>query len=175
VFCSVMLYHATKKKLWSLSRTGFRFFATTLLLGMASSLASASLGSEQELFAIRPAARLLSLTLAAAGAAKLVWELGILAHLRDKQLTELKRTALILTGELRPFFLYRLALGVAFGILCPLLTARAWNAAAILHRPSVVAGGIVGLLGLCLAELLERVLFFRAVNAPRMPGHWGGS
>jgi len=172
VACSVMLYHATKKELWSVSRTAFRFFATTALLGMASTVATAATGAPGALAASAPGARALALALAGLGACKVLWELGMVAHLRDKRLTELKRTAVLLTGELRPLFAWRVVLGVVFGVLCPWLTARAW-ALPTVDKSAVLAGGALGVAGIAVAELLERMLFFRAVCVPRMPGHWG--
>jgi Fe-S-cluster-containing dehydrogenase component/DMSO reductase anchor subunit len=170
VLCSVMLYHATKKELWSVSRTGFRFFATTAVLGMASAILAAA--TARDLGALAPGARSMALVLAAVGACKLLWEFGMVAHLRDKQLTELKRTAVLLTGELKPLFASRVFLGIAFGVLCPLLTAHAWGAPAV-HRASVIVGGVLSVAGIAVAEILERMLFFRAVCVPRMPGQWG--
>ena len=172
VLCSVMVYRATRRRLWSGPRTAVRFFATTLLLGMASALASAAASSRPGLSAFAPGARSLATALATLGMAKLLWELGILLHLADRQRTDLKRTALLLTGRLRPIFAYRIALGVAFGVIGPLLSAQAWSAAEV-DRASVVVSGVVVLCGLTLAEMLERSLFFRAVSAPRMPGNWG--
>jgi DMSO reductase anchor subunit len=172
VLCSVMLYHATKKELWSVARTGFRFFATTALLGMASAILTAATARAGELAALAPGVRALALGLAALGGGKLLWEAGMVAHLRDKRLTQLKRTAVLLTGRLRALFTARVALGVAFGVLCPLLTARAWGAPAI-DETWVLVGGALSLAGIAAGELLERMLFFRAVCVPRMPGHWG--
>jgi Fe-S-cluster-containing dehydrogenase component/DMSO reductase anchor subunit len=172
VLCSVMLYHATQKKLWTLSRTGFRFAATTAVLGMASSLASAATAPADQLALFRDGARSLAMALATLVTAKLLWEIGALAHLRDKRLTELKRSAVLLLGELRPLFVYRLVLGFGFGVVCPLVTAHLWNAP-IVNQPRLLVSAFVGLVGLCLAEIGERMLFFRAVCAPRMPGHWG--
>jgi formate dehydrogenase iron-sulfur subunit len=172
VFCSVMLYHATKKELWSMSRTGFRFFATALVLGMASSLVSAATARADRLDASASGVRRLAFALAAIVVSKLLWEVGTVAHLRDLQLTALKRTAVLLAGELRPIFVYRVTLGFLFGVLGPLLTAHAWGVSSV-DRASVLAGGLLCLAGLTVAEILERMLFFRAVCEPRMPGLWG--
>src|SRR6185295_17748268 len=36
VACSVMIYHATRKAWWTASISGFKFFKTTVLLGLAA-------------------------------------------------------------------------------------------------------------------------------------------
>jgi Fe-S-cluster-containing dehydrogenase component/DMSO reductase anchor subunit len=172
VACSVMLYHATKKELWSVSRSAFRFFATALIMGMATSLAIAATAHAEQLGASAKGAASLALLLAATVGAKLLWEVEALVHLRDKKLTSLKRTAMLLTGELRHLFVGRLALGLVFGVFFPLFAAQAWGAGAV-QQSSVLALGLIALAGLCAGEFLERRLFFRAVCEPRMPGHWG--
>ena len=44
---------------------------------------------------------------------------------------------------------------------------------ALLAIPAAFASPWLGLLFLLAAELIERVLFFRAVSAPKMPGNFG--
>jgi formate dehydrogenase iron-sulfur subunit len=167
VFCSVMLYVKTAREYWSLSRTGSRFFASAALLGMATTLVSlAAFGGGTA--PARAAAAGVAKLLALVAGGKLLWELMIFLHLGDKQLGSLKRTALLLKGELAREALARLLLGATGGVALPLLLAQL-----CLHRGSQSAIVTVALLGFAAsvaAELIERVLFFRAASPPRMPG-----
>jgi len=92
--------------------------------------------------------------------------------LRHKQHTPLKRTAMLLTGELGMLNIQRFFLGVVGGIDIPLVLV---NESALAtdggfhHMFTAIA--IVWILGfLLLGELTERYLFFRAVVSPKMPG-----
>jgi hypothetical protein len=109
------------------------------------------------------------LPLAVVSALKLLTDAQIFLHLRTRGLGELKRTALLLVGELRQTAALRFVLGALGTGLSLALSSGA---------PTI---GTVGMLvfvltvwGTLLAsELLERVLFFRAVSAPKMPGAIG--
>jgi formate dehydrogenase iron-sulfur subunit len=96
----------------------------------------------------------------------------VLHHLHDSKLTPLKRTAILLTGELRRVVLLRVILGAAGGILLPGLVLAADMAISPKDCPPIVSGlALVLLLLLTLAgELLERYLFFTASVALKMPG-----
>jgi Fe-S-cluster-containing dehydrogenase component/DMSO reductase anchor subunit len=87
-------------------------------------------------------------------AAKLAVELAPLGHLGDRAHGELKRSALLLVTHLRRSFVVRIALAVLGFAL------------AALGAP------VVGLAVLVGGELLERVLYFSAAAAPRMPGRF---
>ena len=116
--------------------------------------------------------RVFLLILIAASLAKLVIEGLVLHHLRDKKQTPLKRTAILLTGELRRVVLARVILGAAGGILLPGLLLAADTAVSPQDYPPI-ASGLALLLVLLLTlsgELLERYLFFTASVAPKMPG-----
>ena len=119
---------------------------------------------------VGPAARLLAI----ATGVKLAWEASILIRLADRQLGSLRRTALLLVGDLRAEAGARLLLGVLGGVLAPLGVAHLADAGAMgatgnrSHGALIVAA--VGALLLVGAELCERALFFRAASPPRMPG-----
>jgi formate dehydrogenase iron-sulfur subunit len=157
VGCSVMVYGATKRAHWQASRTALRFYGSTLLLGTATLLLTTTLSGSPP--------RLLGLVLATVTTVKLTMELAGLRHLRDRQHTALKRTALLMTRELRPLTTLRVAAGLGGGVLLPLLLVggghdRAWS-----------LGLSVALFALSLAgELTERYLFFAASTTPKMPG-----
>jgi DMSO reductase anchor subunit len=167
VFCSVMLYVKTAREYWSASRTSFRFFASAAVLGMATTAVSLATFAGDTVGARAATAGVAKLLATVAGA-KLLWELVVFVHLGDTQLGSLKRTALLLKGELVREAGARLLLGVAGGVALPLLLAQL-----CLHRGSqgaIVAVALLSFLASVGAELLERVLFFRAASPPRMPG-----
>jgi Fe-S-cluster-containing dehydrogenase component/DMSO reductase anchor subunit len=166
VFCSSMLYHATLRRFWSISRTSFKFFTTSAVLGLAATIAVAVFSAV--LFDAAPhALGALCVALACAEALKLAGELSSLLHLREHQQSELKRSALLLRGELWPLLRARLAAGVVGGIAAPLLLAHSL-ASGISAIDVFIAFVLV--VGATAGELLERLLFFAAVSAPKMPG-----
>jgi DMSO reductase anchor subunit len=106
---------------------------------------------------------------AIAGAAKLAAEWPIFRQLQTEDYSSLFKTALLLVGELGLLHRWRVALGVIGGILLP----------ASIALQSSIASGSTGLLAteaafafaLCLGgELIERRLFFVAVQPVKMPG-----
>jgi formate dehydrogenase iron-sulfur subunit len=167
VFCSVMVYAATLKRFWSFAHSAMRFFTTTLALGLSATLAAAVTAGALDASVALAGTRSLCATLIVVVLLKLGYELSLLGHLRDKQQSELKRSALLLAGELAPLLRWRLAAGVLGGLALPLLL---W-----LRLPDTLAALEVALAFATLAtmlagELLERLLFFAAVSSPRMPG-----
>jgi formate dehydrogenase iron-sulfur subunit len=158
VLCSVMVYAATRRAAWRTPLTTVRFLLSTLVLGSAMvALIATWISAERErLFAL----------LALSAAAKLVFELAVFRHLSQRQHTELKRTALLMLGDLATVTFWRFACGGFGGVF---LAALVWIA-----RPSdgplaiVVSAAIFSLV--LVGELLERHLFFAATTAPRMPG-----
>ncbi len=150
LICSVMVYVDTRRVFWRFAHTAPRFLGTAILLGLASALPMPG------------APRTLGFALALSTMLKLAVEgraLAALAGDRD-EITPALQTAQLLTGPLRAVNELRLlaaagaillALAVALAVVPP---AAAWIA-----------------LGLSLGgELTERYLFFRAVDAPKMPG-----
>jgi DMSO reductase anchor subunit len=136
---------------WRFANTAPRFLGTAVVLGLAAALASPG------------APAWLGLALALATLAKLGFEARALAALSDSpdEITPQRQTALLLTGRLRGVNELRLCLGLGGGVLLPLAVGSgaapgwlAWPALAL-----VIAG-----------EIIERSLFFRAVDAPKMPG-----
>lgn len=171
VFSSVMLYHVTHRRWWSGGRTGFKFALTSAVLGLATILsgtfAVAALNGEPLNAELIAFGRRGAQGLAALALLKLAGEASVLFHLRDHQQGDLKRTALLLWGELRPLMLWRFFLGGLGGVLLPLalltnLAPDGFGAA--------VTGSLAGLMALLAAEIIERMTFFSALSAPRMPG-----
>jgi formate dehydrogenase iron-sulfur subunit len=172
VACSVMLYKVTQREWWSGGRTAFKFFLTAGVLGTATtSLTYAGaafwLGAVQGMEAN---IRLLAWLLMALTGFKLLGEATVLLHLFDRKLGDLKRTALLLRGQLVQLFVARLGLGALGGLLLPLLLTTSM-------AQLTAAGQLVFLISSALlllaGELLERMLFFKALSAPKMPGAIG--
>jgi Fe-S-cluster-containing dehydrogenase component/DMSO reductase anchor subunit len=168
VGCSVMLYVKTAREWWSGARTAFRFYATAAVLGLAVTLVSLLAFGCGPGGQVCVGTTLAAHLLAVASGAKLAWETSILLHLGDKQLGSLRRTALLLLGDLRREAGARLALGLAGGVFAPLVVAHLAADGDVPSAALVVA--ILGCASLVASELLERALFFRAASPPRMPG-----
>jgi formate dehydrogenase iron-sulfur subunit len=174
VFCSVMVYVATRRAHWRVTRTGPRFFGTTLLLGaaavlMVSLLTAGTLGGTAGTARL---VRTLLLVVMAASGGKLLAEASVLRHLKGTQHTVGKRVALVMLRDLERQTLARFLCGAVGGIVIPGL--------ALMVLPAVLAGGgftpglrvsaVASLVLLLIGELLERYLFFKAAPASRMPG-----
>jgi DMSO reductase anchor subunit/ferredoxin len=164
VFCSVMVYVATRREQWSAAQTGIKFFGTMIVLGCAAVFAVSALTLPLEGGASDGPRALLWLVLPV-NAIKLAFEASALLRARDRRSSPLKRMALVMLGDLGPVTRARFACGIAGGVLLP-LTIVLGNLEVSATRALAVA-----LLGVLLAgELLERYLFFRAAPASRMPG-----
>jgi formate dehydrogenase iron-sulfur subunit len=170
IFCSVMVYHDTRREFWSFPRTAFRFFGTTLLLGAASVCAVAcfaSTGSEN-LSTVRLSASLL----VCFTVSKLAGETGLVTVMdTDAYPAIAERSARLIAGPLQFAWVSRLALGFLGGIAIPLAGLANLAAFGTPFSPVVLSvwGAFVLLLTIT-GEILERYLFFTAVMAPKMPG-----
>jgi DMSO reductase anchor subunit len=174
VFCSVMIYVDTRRAFWNLPLTTFKFFMTAVVLGVPAALFVALLGAAwSEALTARAVmegfGRRLLQGLVAALVVKLAVEALVLTHLRDKKHTPLKRTALLLTGELARVALGRFGAGVLGGIVLPGLLLVGVAPHGLGAAFTGVVMGLV-LVFTLLGELLERHLFFTAAVAPKMPG-----
>jgi formate dehydrogenase iron-sulfur subunit len=166
VFCSIMIYQDTRRTFWRMTMTSLKFFGTTMLLGPATLLFTLSLwaafapGVESQP-AIQPVIHTLYAVVLVIATAKLGWEARVFSHLRDAGWTNMKRTALLMVGELKSTAIGRFGCGVAGGILLPLL---GWSGLSGIGLVSFIFGLLL------IGELLERYLFFTAVIPPKMPG-----
>jgi len=166
VYCSVMVYHATKRTFWLRNRTGPRFFGTTAVLGISGLLlVSVLAGSHHGTAGLRP----LATTLWILTIVKLGLEASIFTHLSDRHNSSLKRTAKLHWEVQRTAFQWRVGCGIIGGILMPLLLANLLGTPALGHTTAIALAGGAFLLSLC-GEFLERYLFFTAVVALKMPG-----
>ena len=159
VGCSVMVYHAVRRPFWRASIGGVKFAGTTVVLGLATGLAS--------LGASRPDATIIPMIAGAlmlATAAKLGFESR---DRREQDGEPLRRTAWLLHGPLRRPAGLRCFLGAAGGLVMP---ALAIAAAVSGDRGAASAAAVLALTASIVGELIERSLFFRAVTRPKMPG-----
>jgi DMSO reductase anchor subunit len=166
VVSSMMIYRDTRRTFWRMKFTALKFTGTTSLLGPATVLFTMTLQSVfAPSIAAQPAFRhvvvLLCGFLAIATTAKLLWELTVFAHLHDREWTDMKRTALLISGVLKRVCIPRFVCSALGGVMFPVLVMFG-------VLPPVFATAILpfSLLG----ELLERYLFFTAVIPPKMPG-----
>jgi formate dehydrogenase iron-sulfur subunit len=151
LFCSIMIYVDTRRTFWRFGSTAPRFFGTGVVLSLAA------------LVALSSAPQIPSLLLALATVTKLVIEANALATLRDDNpaSTSARKTALLLSGPLRHANELRALAGLTGGVLAPLALASGALSPAVAWFALPV---------ILLGELVERMLFFRAVDAPKMPG-----
>jgi Fe-S-cluster-containing dehydrogenase component/DMSO reductase anchor subunit len=144
LFCSVMIYVDTRRVFWRLATTAPRFFGSAAVLGLAGVLTGPD------------APQFLGFMLAGLTLGKICLE----ARALDPT-TGGKTAQLLLSQPLRSVNELRVAAAVLGGLLPPLLRADgAGPAVAWLALALLLAG-----------ELAERYLFFRAVDAPKMPGN----
>ena len=155
VLCSIMVYHVVRRAFWRFASAGPKFFGTTVVMGLALA------------FLVRDGAGAVSLWLMAATCVRLALDCQVLVHLRDDWLTPARRTALLLRGVLAPLAVARVGLGVVGGLLLP---ATAFTLGATLPPWMGAALAVGSCLTLLAGEILERILFFRAVVRLKMPG-----
>jgi DMSO reductase anchor subunit len=176
VFCSTMIYVFTQRECWSLIRVGTRFALTSALLGVAAMWLSIMVSTlavpSPALFAlVHECGPMLCWTLVASAITKLTWEAAVFCHLWLRKMTPLKRSALLMRGELSNVTLARFALGLLGGVILPsMLVGDVATLAAgtglvqfVVMTALLFAASLAG-------ELLERYLFFAACAAPQMPG-----
>jgi DMSO reductase anchor subunit len=173
VVCSVLIYSDTRRELWRGSRTVFRFFSTSVILGsatiIASSLAAAlwlGLAATQEIGDI---GRRLGVLLIVVTTLELAVDVSIFRHRFARRHTALKRTALLMGGELKRITSGRFGLGLLGGIVLPGIVLAS-SASRDGEAGATLVVALVSLALLVAAELCERHLFFSAVVAPKMPG-----
>lgn len=145
-----MVYADTGRAFWSLRWTAPRFAGTAVLSGLAVA------------WMLRPGWETGSL-LGFATALKLAAEIAVLKHAdSDADLwTQLRRTAVLQRGPLRPLLCLRLLLGVIGGLLLPYGVGTG----------AIPAGYAVAAFPILLSgEIAERLLYFTSVSPDKMPG-----
>jgi hypothetical protein len=167
-----MIYVVVRRELWSFGRVATRFLLTTAVLGIAVvwlSILIVSLTSPSPTLhlLVQEYGTALCLSLISVSGVKLTWEATLFRGLLLRQMTPLKRSALLMSGELANIALARFAAGIFGGVLMPLLLLSALHASE--EARFVVATSLI-FLACLVGEVLERYLFFTACAAPRMPG-----
>jgi len=151
LFCSVMVYVDTRRVFWRFTQTAPRFFGSAAILGFATA------------FALHPHSVPLASALFASTLLKLGVELRVLRPLNDADdaPTPARQTARLLRGPLHVTQGLRLLAALAGGVWLPFM-------AIVQIAPAAAAGGALALS--FAGEFIERALFFRIVDAPKMPG-----
>ncbi|MEZ0295309.1 MAG: DmsC/YnfH family molybdoenzyme membrane anchor subunit [Candidatus Methylacidiphilales bacterium] len=172
VACSTMIYVDTHRPFWRASLSFPKFFGTLLWIGAAASASlcagSIAFGSQSHtlesglLFSI--AVTLLIATLKMRSEVK--W-LQALTSRKQNDAPVDKRSMQLHTVLQAEVVRTRFWLGAVGGIAMPILGLAAW--ATGLHAVVFTLLAIGFLLSL-LSEVTERMLFFRCVQAPKMPG-----
>lgn len=174
--CSTMIYASTRRTFWNTGYTGAKFALTAAMLGAAITavvrtgaglwLAPDDLGGP-----VQREVQWLSRTLVAATAAKLLLESTVFAWLSARTLSPLRRTALLLCGDLAGVTAWRYIAGVVGGVILPLALIQVTESGATPASWAVVGGLALAIFAATVVgEFLERYLFFAAVVAPKMPG-----
>jgi formate dehydrogenase iron-sulfur subunit len=173
-FASVMVYVDTRRPMWTMRFTAPKFFGSALIFAAAAlplALLAGGLAMGVELAAdvLKPfGLAALGLT-ALLGSMKLGYDLSLLLHLKDADMTFERKSSLLLTRPLLPFFAARVGLALIGTVLLPLTLAVLVSVAPV---PTIPALGLM--LMACgaafLGELAERHLFFRASVPLKMPG-----
>jgi Fe-S-cluster-containing dehydrogenase component/DMSO reductase anchor subunit len=177
VFCSVMVYAATRRTHWRGPMTGFKFGLTAVVLGAATvsavSIVSASALGETRggapPFVTTGAYRDLLWILMAAAGLKLVTEALIFRHLRDAHHSVGKRLALLMRGEFGRLTALRFLCGSVGGLVLPGIGLIVLASSAFPAGTTIVLAIAAPAL-LLAGELAERYMFFAAAPASRMPG-----
>lgn len=152
LFCSVMIYVDTRRVFWRFTNTAPRFLGSAVILGLAGALTAPG------------APRWLGFILTSATLLKLAFEARALAPIQDEDdglNLPARQTARLLVGPLRSANELRAIAALMGGIALPFFIASG-------TAPAVAAWPALGFA--LLGELAERYLFFRAVDAPKMPG-----
>lgn len=171
VFCSVMIYHETRRVFWRGLPVALKFYGTTALLGTGGLLFVTTLqamfsagvatdGAYQELTAF------LSKLLVAITLTKLSVEAAVFRHLWDHGLPPLKQSPRLMAGELAEISLSRFLIGLIGGVLLPMTFIVQQPAAGLATLGVTLWIFVFAALG----ESLERYLFFTASVPMRMPG-----
>jgi Fe-S-cluster-containing dehydrogenase component/DMSO reductase anchor subunit len=153
--CSVMVYHVVRRPFWHAGISAPKFLGTVALAALAASLI------------VNPASGALCTLLVVATVCRLITDGAIFTHLHDIDRTSLKRTAELLIGPLAPDTRLRTLLGGIGGIALPLILVGSSALSPSWPRAVLAVTSFLVVLG---GELIERVLFFKAVVRPKMPG-----
>ena len=150
LFAQAMVYADTHREFWRIGVTAPRFLGSAVVLGSALALA------------IMPSAPLVVVVIVA-NLCKLALDVSVLKHGDSDSATwtQLRRTASLQRGVLRPVLAVRLLAGSVGGIFVPF---------AMVVGAVAPAWGIAVFATCLLGEIAERLLFFTSVSPDKMPG-----
>jgi formate dehydrogenase iron-sulfur subunit len=177
VVCSIMIYASTRRAFWNPAYTGVKFLLSCLVLGIPLVLlihvaSSAWFSEPVSITTLNELCNGMCVCLIVAATAKLLAEAVIFAWLGTSTFTPLRRTAILLTGDLSRVTQLRFVVGVVGGIVLPMLILTDFSAASespYYLTSIIVLASLTWLFNLA-GETIERYLFFAAVVAPKMPG-----
>ncbi len=169
VFCSVMIYVFTQRQFWKFGQTATKFLLTCPILGIATTwitlaVIAVATGDERTHSFVVHVKPWFVAALFLASLSKLTVEASLFAHLKHSGISQLKRTAKLMTSQLRNITLARFVAGTLGGVLLPVATLLPLSDNTSL---AVVATAFAGCVS---GELLERYLYFTAVSPDKMPG-----
>jgi formate dehydrogenase iron-sulfur subunit len=169
-----MVYVATGRMWWRARSVVPKFLGSTAVCGLATVLftivaTSAVLGGRAAAAALVDVARPVSIALIVVVALKLVGEGSVFRHLLADGSGDLKRTAMLLSGDLRRWTWARFGAGIAGGLILPSAVFGVMGSAGPSSALCTIIAG-AALLAVVAGELAERSLFFKALASPRMPG-----
>ncbi len=171
VLCSIMVYQVTRRPFWDHPMTAIKFYLTTAITGISSTLlvaVSVALSTGIDISSLMEALGKTGCeVLAILTAVKLLSEASLFGHLQERQWTSLKKTAFLMKETFPYVTFWRFLLGTLGGVILPLYLQSAYASLEIHTLIWIVV--FICLLSL-IAEFLERYLFFRAVVPLKMPG-----
>ena len=147
-----MIYADTRRLFWSLKWGSIRFFGTVLIMGTASWL----LGSDSS----KAAVVLLVLSLFKLGIEGFQFVPGFIGKEGSAG-----KSARLMMGPLIGKSRTRFLMGITGGIVIPSMLLGF-----VIETETFRALSVLSWFLLFLGELFERILFFQAVDIPRMPG-----
>ena len=160
VFSSARLYIVTGRPLWTSARTNGLFFLTAAVLGLSAGLLLISVLGQ----APQAATNTVVVLLMIATVIKLAIEAKLLLQHNVIESTPQKLAAKLLLSETRTQTLSRFLLGIAGGLVLPIVLLIAGSGSAAIAISAVIFGCLLA------GELTERYLFFAVSVARRMPG-----
>lgn len=154
VYCSIMIYVDTQRLFWAALPTTLRFMGTTLQVALVAALILR--------LEVGELSRLLAIVTLCVFALKFAYELRQIWRpvTKSSEMTAGEKSAALMRGPLRAVLKLRLVSAASFALL---LLAYCWG----IQIPGALGGLVLAFL---ITEISERVLFFRAVAAPKMPG-----
>ena len=170
VVCSVLIYSRTRRASWSFASVATKFVLTAAAGGVAAvlwmSTVSEGLGTGSSQIELASGTRrALFFAVAALMTLKLAGEAVGFRHLVRPDGSEGSRRAHLLVGPLRSTTRRRFAVGIAGGVLLPVLGAIFVGGSRSPLLAALLATGVLA--SVLVGELLERTLFFTAASAPR--------